>query len=103
MAALQSKGYHYQEHCQIIYIKNLPNFLYTTNQSGPVTMSDVLPWDLIKFQSSEIGAGSFFITKRSDIWQVPQQHCCWVPVKFQGDWTILNTNLTALTLHENLW
>ena len=59
MAALQSKGYRYQEHCQIIYIKNLPNFLYKTNQSGPVTMSDVLPWDLIKFQSSETGTGSF--------------------------------------------
>ena len=29
----------------------------------------------------------------SDVWQVPQQYCCCVPVTFQGDWTILNKNL----------
>ena len=63
MAALQSKGYHYQEHCQIIYIKNLPNFLFKTNQSGPVTMSDVLPWDLIKFQVGKLVPVVLIITK----------------------------------------
>ena len=36
MAALQSKGYHYQEHCQIIYIKNLPNFCIQQISQGPL-------------------------------------------------------------------
>ena len=63
MVALESKGHHFEKHWQILYITNLRNVLYTTNRSGPVTISDVLSQNLTKFHFKAAKLVVWIITK----------------------------------------
>ena len=71
-------------------------------ESGPRLniWKDVLSQDLVKYRSHEIGTLNCRIALKFD--RHIGSNATKVPVKFQSDRTILNTNLVASRLHEIL-
>ena len=61
---------------------------------------DILSWDLVKTQSREIGSLNYCMALKFD--RHIGSNAADAPVKFQSDWTVLNTNLAALRLHKIL-
>ena len=71
-------------------------------KSGPLftKRKDILPQDLVKSWSHEIGVYTFSITLKFD--RHLSSAAAEMPVKFQNDTIIITSNLTALTFHE-IW
>ena len=71
-------------------------------------------WDIVETLEGPLGPFQYHLKvskawyqcleflNHSEIWQAPQQHCCWVPAKFQSDFSNLTPNLIAPRQHD-LW
>ena len=70
------------------------------NQSHIWNRTDVLPQDLVKSRSHEIGCCNYRIAIK--FYRHLGSAAAEVPVKFQSDWKSVNPNLAASRLHEIL-
>ena len=77
--------------------------LLTMTDSGPLftKRTDVLPSDLVKSRSREIGCYDDRVALKFG--RHLDSSAADVPVKFQNVWKSLNPNLAPLRLHEILW
>ena len=83
-----------------IYDLYISCVLSTFSTSGPLftKQTDILPQDLVKPRSREIGCYNDGICLKFD--RHLGRAAAEVPVKFQSDWKSLNPNLAASRLHE---